>query len=130
MAVLFPSEGYIASVELICAEHLQRTLLACDEATAFQRIVAQAVVLHGGHWGFEQHHALGGEGHRGFPLKTIISKRDGRRVSRRTQKIDPVLERREEFMQNEGTLLRRMAAASRGIRQRGAALYAFGGSSY
>ncbi|RNF24075.1 uncharacterized protein Tco025E_02594 [Trypanosoma conorhini] len=124
------AEGYIVSVELICAEHLQRTLLACDEATAFQRIVAQAVVLHGGRWGFEQHHALGVGGHHGFPPGNGMAQQDVWKASRGAVCADRVLERRERFMQNEGSLLRRIALASRGIRQSGAALYAPSGSSF
>ncbi|RNE98657.1 hypothetical protein TraAM80_08648 [Trypanosoma rangeli] len=117
------SEGCIASVELICAEHLQRTLLACDEATAFQRIVAQAVVLQGGRWGFEQHYALGGGGHRGYPLDYAIAQPGVWKSLKGAVRADRVLERRERFMQKEGGLLHRIAVASRGIRESGASLY-------
>ncbi|KEG11641.1 hypothetical protein DQ04_02411060 [Trypanosoma grayi] len=123
MATPTSADARVGVVELVCAEHLQRTFLACDEATAFQRIVSQAVVARHGQWTFEQYRPSGsvvlqqGAVDTWGALKNYTVGGDVRRV----------LERRDEFRRNEGLLLCRMATASKGIRHSAAALYTIGG---
>ncbi|KAH9582016.1 hypothetical protein LSM04_002794 [Trypanosoma melophagium] len=99
-------------VELVCAEHLQRTLLSCDEATAFQRIVSQAVASRHGEWGFEQHN------HYESNVEEI---RESRRLGMDDTHFSLV--KRDTFMRNEGELLKRIAVASKEIRRTSAVLY-------
>ncbi|ORC93064.1 uncharacterized protein TM35_000023900 [Trypanosoma theileri] len=102
----------VAIVELVCAEHLQRTLLSCDEATSFQRIVSQAVACRRGEWGFEQynHH---------------YNRIDGMRECEKMGMGDTPysLIKRDAFMRREGELLNRIAAASKEIRRTSSVLY-------
>ncbi|RHW68603.1 hypothetical protein DPX39_100063400 [Trypanosoma brucei equiperdum] len=126
------AECHIAVVEIICTEHLQRTLLMCDEATAFQRVVSERVASSGGKWTFEQYdfmlrHVVGdgdGDGDarncRNEHLLALLREAGGERC---WGGITAALRRREEFMQKEGLLLRRIAVAAKGIRRSGASLY-------
>nr|CCC51380.1 conserved hypothetical protein [Trypanosoma vivax Y486] len=119
-----------ATVELMCSEHIQRTILTCDEITAFQSIVARAIVSHCGKCGCVAERA---------PLPPL-SFREGDASAKRLRRLffpetgddrneewvrdlDAKLRRKEEFMCNEGRLLRRIAAASQNIRQSGLSLY-------